>query len=436
MSNHYVILPLSGDLNRGDQALVWQTYELINETDPSGVCYAIAEKEHFSQSEQIGLIPLKSPLFHPGRRDSGSKHNVSYGLSLKVKWGLRAILDFLKSSLLLHRTTRKWGMRYLDAEQKRTVKLLQSARAAYVKGGGFMHSYGGSAAPYTIYYTMFNIMLAQALGTDVYIMPNSFGPFRGLFVKSMLEKVIRKSKRCYCRESASAQNVLDSMGMKLPIYPDMGFLLQKEDNGDISRASLQLPSEKQVVAVTARPYRFPYQQNGPELYRNYLEAMRSFTQSLIDQGYYILFVEHTRAVREHESDISAIQAITAELTGTDFSALSNEHYTCRHLKAVYALCDYIVGTRFHSDIFAMAEGVPAIAISYEGHKSVGIMEDIGLPELCLPMDQVTAPLLLNRFSYLVQNQESVRAKLRQYNAFVRDEARRILLDVMSDKDVS
>lgn len=49
---------------------------------------------------------------------------------------------------------------------------------------------------------------------------------------------------------------------------------------------------------------------------------------------------------------------------------------------ILGACDLTVGTRLHSAIISMNFMTPAIAINYE-HKSAGIMQQLGLPEMAV-----------------------------------------------------
>ncbi|HKM98336.1 MAG TPA: polysaccharide pyruvyl transferase family protein, partial [Buttiauxella sp.] len=50
-------------------------------------------------------------------------------------------------------------------------------------------------------------------------------------------------------------------------------------------------------------------------------------------------------------------------------------------------CELTVGTRLHSAIISMNFGTPAIAINYE-HKSAGIMQQLGMPEMAIEIRQL------------------------------------------------
>lgn len=125
-------------------------------------------------------------------------------------------------------------------------------------------------------------------------------------------------------------------------------------------------------------------------------------------------MNHTLAVNSHENDFACITDISKMLPDKIYRVISNTDYDCRDLKCLYSYCDYIVGTRFHSVIFSLASGVPALAISYVGNKSVGIMSDMGLSDYVLHIDSVSAEELKAKFASLVQNKEEVKAKLNTY----------------------
>ena len=72
--------------------------------------------------------------------------------------------------------------------------------------------------------------------------------------------------------------------------------------------------------------------------------------------------------------------------------------------------DYLVGTRFHSVIFALAARVPCIAIGYE-HKTRGIMRDLSLDGWVLPAQGLSAAGLYGLFGKLEKHRSDYRAHL-------------------------
>lgn len=426
MEDHYVVIPTNTDLNRGDQALVWESVRLSQEAGLSGRCYLFTSGEtdeeiamQTQQTRELGYDFLAPILRHPGRGSSTGGHGHFYAKQQIIMWGLRALFDGLSSATLLSDAAfiRSFGKLFLDEGRKRTFEVMSTAKAVIVKGGGFIHSYGGMTAPYHIYYMLFHILLALKLGRPVVVMPNSFGPFEGLYVSKMTRSILGRCDAIFARESISARELGALLEHDVPVFPDLAFFLQQSQDSKMRDYLLSngVPLDSTVcVGITVRPYRFPKSEAPLDEYRSYVNAMSGFIEWLSDEGYHPVLVAHTLGPSVHEDDRVAIKDIVAKLRTTNYSIIDDQHLTCRDLKALYGQLDFLVGTRFHSVIFAMALGVPSLAIAYGGNKGQGIMGDIGLADYAVPIEGLSAPYLKSRFCDLVANEATVKDLIRVY----------------------
>jgi colanic acid/amylovoran biosynthesis protein len=201
---------------------------------------------------------------------------------------------------------------------------------------------------------------------------------------------------------------------------DLAVYLQKEERFDpdkeLKKKGIDL-SEKQSVAITVRPYRFPGHQKPEELYQNYKQSIVDFILWLEQNGFYPVLIEHVFSEAFHEQDMICINEITALLPKeTNYAVFSDLSLNCRQMKGIYSCFDYIIGTRFHSMIFSLMEGVPGIAITYGGNKGQGIMQDIGLGEYALSMESITGEKLIKKFQSVLDNKNSIKDKLETYMA--------------------
>jgi colanic acid/amylovoran biosynthesis protein len=80
------------------------------------------------------------------------------------------------------------------------------------------------------------------------------------------------------------------------------------------------------------------------------------------------------------------------------------------LKAAYGLMRIFIGTRLHSNIFALTEGVPTIMIQYQ-YKTRGVGRMLGLERWVLDVGEVEASVLGNLVHKLWREQVAVRAHL-------------------------
>lgn len=415
MKNKYLIIPPCSDFNRGDQALVWESERFAREAGFDGDFYFMAEeKEPVQQSVEHGLLPITPILEHPSKKFK-SKDNISMNWKIVLKWGSVSIVDLIWSLLLLTRL-RIVVFPFLSRNKKATFKLFSECDAVLVKGGGFVHSYGGKTALYYIYFQLYHIFLAHSLGKDVYIFPNSFGPFKGWGVKTLVKKAMLKSKLVTARETRSAEMCEKQLGIDVPVYPDFGFFLK---NGEIEEKqsfllSNGIPLDRKLVAITARPHRFSGNANPSSAYSNFVSAMRDFSRWLYDNGYFPVFIEHVYAINNHENDSYCIEQIIRGLQPESFCFYSNRDLNCSQLKKVYSYFDYIVGTRFHSMIFAMANNVPGIAITYVGNKGEGIMEYMNLNDYYININDVTLTHLIKKFNYMLETESTIRHRIHNY----------------------
>lgn len=414
-SKSYIIIPGCSDLNRGDQALVWESIRLFKESGHDGKFLLMSEKnEPVKQSMAHGLGVVTPVLEHPSRKFR-NKNNLEYTRWLKIKWGLVSIFDFTRSLLLLSRYSRWIGRVMTSKDAKVSLEAFTQTTAVIVKGGGFIHAYGGLTASYYIYFSLFHVFLAQSLGKKVYIMPNSMGPFEGPIVKWMVKRAFKGSLMVLARESYSSKMVNRQLGIDVGIMPDLAFYLE---NGKVNKEDFMekysLPFDRKLVAMTMRPHRFLRSSAPSKNYMQFKKSMAEMVKWLYANGYMPVLVEHVLAVNYNESDWECIKEVEKYLQKGEYRVLSNREYTCYELKTIYSFFDYIIGTRFHSMIFSMANMVPGIAIAYTGNKGQGIMHDIGLDDYVISIDDVTGDELIKKFKQLIIENQIVKQKIVSY----------------------
>ena len=403
---NYIVLPDCTDLNRGDQALVWETIRLAQDAGFNGVYSIQSEPALSHQSINEGFKCFAPILKHPSRNKKTD--NIRYGFITKLKWGIIAIFDLIRALLILI-TVKSPSIR-TKLFNKSTLEELSkyiNADTVFIKGGGFIHSYGGVTVPYYLFFQLFPIYLSKKLGKSIIIMPNSFGPIKGFTAKWQVKSALKGCSLILCRESISYEYMKKTFpDIKFQLSDDLAFYLEKTGN-DISEKL----TSKRNVAITVRPYRFPEHKNGVELYQNYINSIKVLTKHIYKKGFNPIFIQHTLALNSHEDDIKCIKDITKDLDKNIYTIVENNELNCKQLKKLYSECDFIVGTRFHSVIFSISSGIPAIAIAYGGNKSRGIMRDNNLEEYVIDIDKITSEELCNKFDRMVLNEERYRKHL-------------------------
>lgn len=427
--NSYLILPGCDDTNRGDQALIWVTVDLAKKAGYQGKYRMLAYPEQCVQSAREGIGQTDYVLEHPSTRFKSS-NNIRYTPFLKIKWACVAVWDLITKEPLVHPVLRKLCLPFCSRRTKDAVAAFREAKTCFVKGGGFLHAHGGFADTYKIYYFLYHIRLALSFGADVYVMPNSFGPFKSPFVKGMIRRTLGRCRSVMARESISAQQLRDESGVAAAEYADLAFHLQEDTAFDavtmLKEQGFPI-GQKPCVAITARPYRFPGEADGSKKYAAYKQSLVEFAIWLSKNGFYPVFVEHVFSDMDHENDMTCIRQIQ-EILGErcEYGVFSARGLTCRQMKRIYGAFDYTVGTRFHSVIFSLSSGVPSLAITYGGNKGEGIMRDLSMEQYTLPIQRVTSEDLIEKFSMLCRQRGAVTDALRGFMERMKDQREQIV----------
>src|SRR5690606_13276759 len=160
-----IIVPGVTDLNKGDQALVWESVRLVQDTGMFETVYVLSngdtpEEEHqlCFQTKQKGIPLIQNIIKHPRRGKHIQDKVIQEGKIDFVKQVATAGFDYLSRSFLI-KFAKKTAVLKLFFSDKvvETVQTFANAHTVFVKGGGFIHAHGEKTAPYVIWYLLFYV---------------------------------------------------------------------------------------------------------------------------------------------------------------------------------------------------------------------------------------------------------------------------------------
>jgi len=419
-----LLVPFVTDKNRGDQALIWESINLIKGLydKPEIVLMRGDDESQFTQTSKLGYSSVRNILRHPGRNHHTNSH-IRYTIIDKVLIGIRAICDLIQTICLLLpiRIINHLAIWSLPLELKQTYGVYKECDAVFVKGGGFIHSYGSVVEPYQMYFNLFPVLLGIALKKKVYILPNSIGPLNNRFAAKIADYTLNHCKYVSVRESKSLDFLSNRKQIKIPVYRhyDLGYYLKASDFDAFHYLEEKgIDMEKPKVVITLRPYRFPGNRNAEEVMQKYITSFTEFVIWLYRDGYQVVFFAHTIGPSAHETDSIAIKEVLRNLDEqhTKSVFIEDESLNCMDVMAIYSYFDALIGTRFHSVIFAQNSDVPSLAITYGGYKGDGIMADLGIGEFAIPMDRVDSHILKCSFQKLIEEKDSVSDRLKDFHS--------------------
>ena len=276
-------------------------------------------------------------------------------------------------------------------------------------GGGYLRSQKkGIGSLLNVSLLLHPLWISNILGKPTVLYSQSIGPFSS----KLEERMVRVSlNRCVetviVREDTSMQ-LLKRIGIKDNVHRsvDSGFAFGANGTKYDLRKKLKINPDKQLLfGITARQWL-------PE------PAQSNYERAIVKSVEYI--------VKEYNAAVVFIPQVTSEFHSDDdrlvhkriYTQISNrdnvyvvdkklDHY---QIKAAYDSLDFVIGTRFHSVIFALTSYVPAIAIEYE-HKTSGIMHDLGLDKWVMKMEAINSKDLCAMIDKLITSGEAYKKKL-------------------------
>ncbi|MFC4811407.1 polysaccharide pyruvyl transferase family protein [Paenibacillus sp. GCM10023250] len=255
-------------------------------------------------------------------------------------------------------------------------------------GGGFLLSHGFSVA---LLQHLAQIKAAIDLGKPVIIYSQSIGPFYNKFMQNVTRDILNKVTKIYIRETVS-QSWLQKIGCNenlIEVVPDSAFCMMEEESKTINKLLAKIKSQHKgpLIGVTVRDWNFPELKDKDEQRKSYVNSIRAlinFLTAKIDAK--LIFMPQVLGPNPFNDDriisreiLAGINPKQAELLDLDLSP--------RELKYFYSKMDMFVGTRMHSNIFALSSNIPTVAINYE-HKTRGIMNMLGLNEYVIEINTI------------------------------------------------
>ncbi|OAS17176.1 polysaccharide pyruvyl transferase family protein [Paenibacillus oryzisoli] len=278
-------------------------------------------------------------------------------------------------------------------------------------GGGFLLSHRFSVA---LMQHLVQIKTAFDYGKPVVIYSQSIGPFYNTYMQKLAKEILDKVDHIFLREAVSMR-WLEKIGCKnknVMLVPDSAFSMGEVSSPRIDSLmeDIKASHEGPIIGFTVRDWNFP-EVTDTQAYRSkYIASIRHAIQ-FIHQRYKgkVLLMPQVLGPNDFNDDriisrevLAGIDARIAELLSFDFHP--------RELKYLYSKMDMFVGTRMHSNIFALSNHIPTVAINYE-HKTRGIMEMLGLHDYVVDISDIEQQSFIRMIDRCWQNRQELRDKL-------------------------
>lgn len=399
-----------GNKNLGDEAIIWSAIQNLRERIPE------VELTGFSKTPNDTRKRFGINAFPIRYYRNNNLRNVRTGLSrffYRFKHS-RIIENFSKTAL--------GGFIFQINDLKSEIRFLKKAReqlkdldALIICGSNqFLDNFGG---PWGFPYTLMKwTLLAKSTGTKVFFVSVGAGPLSNPLSYWMLKRSLKRADYLSYRDGGSQKMIENNIrGLKKmgTVYPDLAHSLKTDP------ATIDLNTNGKTVAVNVMPVfdkRYWYVSE-PEKYRAYINQISEFVKYVFDRGYAVSLFNH------HPKDVLVIKDLRKQLQTTSNMDIENLkiNHTVQDLVTTISEADLVVATRFHAIVLPLRLGKPVLGICYY-RKSKELMEDVGLGNYYVDINDFTAEELCVKFDCLVKNidraKKDVELQYRRYTEMV------------------
>lgn len=413
-----LLINLHSSWNAGDDALTLEALRQLKAQFP-GALFTLAMNDPESYAGPGKAVGSFASWVKPIGKDGASR------------WRWKAFPSLIGRSLLAlagYRLTGSPWLLGLHGERRVLLQAYFQADLVISSAGNFMYTSGKVGLPFLL--ALFSIWYGACAGKPLYTLPQTLGPFRRKWESYLAKRVLGKMRLVLMRDPISmvlweAWNVRHARG---ELWPDLAFAFDVAGREQEARALLTrcgIPADRRapLLGVTLIHWGAQSRQfSGQQLYEEAVAAaIRTFLATF--GGRAVLFGQ-VRGPTAAEDDLVPARRVLGLLHDWGARvAVVEERVPSDVLKGAYGHVDMLLGTRLHSNIFALSEGVPIVAIGYQ-YKTRGVLRMLGLERWMLDIEQVSEETLVPLLCEAWAEREHTRAHIQAVLPNVRDRAAR------------
>jgi len=223
------------------------------------------------------------------------------------------------------------------------------------------------------------------------LLPQTYGPFRHPFTRWAARYLLKRTAAIYSRDKAGEEYVNTVLKPISPqqivrFIPDMAFILDAEKpESTLVDLVKTLKTDHILIGLNISGLLYHKREfkadKQLELQNNYPALVHAIIQLFMEYpNTVVMLVPHVYAHPGHfESDPDACQAVYEELNHQYHGRIlrSEDYLDHKQVKFLINQCDFFLGSRMHSCIAAISQGIPTVGIAYSA-KFAGVFESAGI----------------------------------------------------------
>jgi len=303
---------------------------------------------------------------------------------------------------------------------RRMLRAYSKADLVIAAGGGYLYTRSPRRGNVILLSQIYSYHCAVLLGKPVYLWSQSIGPFAARFQERLVARSLRRVRLVLAREAETLQRLEEWQEQRkmaaVDRAADAAFLLT--DTTPPGRLPPPPAGGIRVGLTVRRWWRDPVRQ---ERYERVFGRFAGWLAEEMDAE--VFFVPQVTWTDGSDDDRSAARATRAWAGESTRIHRIEDELDPAAIRGLCGAMDLFVGTRMHSNIYALSMNVPALAVGYQP-KTAGIMKQLGLERFVLPIDGLRLEELQDCFRRMRAEREDIAVGLAERIPQLREDARR------------
>lgn len=322
-------------------------------------------------------------------------------------------------------------------------KILEADLIGQISGGdSFSDLYGLKRMLFIVLPSLYAILLKKKF----VLLPQTFGPYNTPIGKILSSLVIKNSSHIIARDFQGIEYLKNKFNIRsiyrnIQFCPDVAFQLDATKPETIRIVpSMETLRKRPIIGlnISGLLYLGGYKRNNMfGLKFNYKEFIQQTIVSVINQtDANILIVPHTlgSASSHAETDQNACNEVAHSMSRIYSNRifwvnLKALNYNQSEIKFIIGMCDFFIGSRMHSCIAALSQGIPTIGVAYS-KKFKGVFESIGVGSMVVDARKISIENCISRIIESYNNRENIRRQINSLISEVKTKIEKVFLEIV------